>query len=254
MPPSPPARATSSRRRPSPSVSLIGDRFRRWAGLLRIWVVSVLAGVRRTVRHWLRAIATEYLTRTPAVSPPRHAAAPTPTGRAGSTRPIPRPIPGPRPAPATGSYLLAVPPTEPRPALWPAPRGARRPSPEAAAPTTEPFWGPPPRRPAPRRDLWQAEKSSPLERAPGHQARRPAPDTKPLRHDPRPPYQPPDEQRGDQQRGDQQHRDELSGEVGGRRRRLDAYRQRPNLRVINGEGTSQGRTRSGRLRAVPRET
>jgi hypothetical protein len=42
-------------------------------------------------------------------------------------------------------------------------------------------------------------------------------------------------------------------EVGGRRRHLEDYRQRPDLRVINGEGTDNGRTRSGRLRPVPRE-
>ena len=43
-------------------------------------------------------------------------------------------------------------------------------------------------------------------------------------------------------------------EVGTKRRRLEV-RQRPDLRVINGEGTGTGtgRTRSGRLRPVPRE-
>ena len=39
-----------------------------------------------------------------------------------------------------------------------------------------------------------------------------------------------------------------------KRRRLEGYRERPDLRVINGEGTGSSRTRSGRLRAVPRET
>ncbi|HEY0533443.1 MAG TPA: glycosyltransferase [Actinoplanes sp.] len=44
-------------------------------------------------------------------------------------------------------------------------------------------------------------------------------------------------------------------EVGARRRHLEGYRQRPELRVINGEGAGGGRSRSGRLRAVPpRET
>jgi len=57
---------------------------------------------------------------------------------------------------------------------------------------------------------------------------------------------------GDQRGGDEQGRDEPEREVGARRRRLEAYRQRPDLRVINGEGTT-GRSRSGRLRAVPRE-
>jgi hypothetical protein len=40
-------------------------------------------------------------------------------------------------------------------------------------------------------------------------------------------------------------------EVGTRRRHLEGYRQRPDLRVINGEGSGDGRSRSGRLRAVP---
>jgi len=39
-------------------------------------------------------------------------------------------------------------------------------------------------------------------------------------------------------------------EVGGRRRRLEGLRQRPDLRVINGEGADGRRTRSGRLRPV----
>jgi hypothetical protein len=40
-------------------------------------------------------------------------------------------------------------------------------------------------------------------------------------------------------------------EVGTRRRHLEGYRQRPDLRVINGDGTGTGQSRSGRLRAVP---
>lgn len=40
-------------------------------------------------------------------------------------------------------------------------------------------------------------------------------------------------------------------EVGSRRRRLEGYRQRPELRVINGEGAG-GKGRGGRLWAVPR--
>jgi glycosyl transferase family 2 len=42
-------------------------------------------------------------------------------------------------------------------------------------------------------------------------------------------------------------------EVGTRRRRLEGFRQEPNLRVINGEGGGTPRGRGGRLRAVPRE-
>ena len=57
----------------------------------------------------------------------------------------------------------------------------------------------------------------------------------------------------DEQRRVDPWRDEPGREVGAKRRRLDAYRQRPDLRVINGEGTSPGRTPSGRLRVVPRK-
>ncbi|MFC7278024.1 glycosyltransferase [Paractinoplanes rhizophilus] len=42
-------------------------------------------------------------------------------------------------------------------------------------------------------------------------------------------------------------------EVGTKRRRIEGLRQRPDLRVINGEGNGSGRTRSGRLRPVPKE-
>jgi hypothetical protein len=42
-----------------------------------------------------------------------------------------------------------------------------------------------------------------------------------------------------------------SREVGTRRRHLEDYRQRPTLRVINGEGAGGGR--SGDLRPLPRE-
>ena len=44
-------------------------------------------------------------------------------------------------------------------------------------------------------------------------------------------------------------------EVGARRRHLEGYRERPDLRVINGEGSGGEGSPSGRLRAVPpRET
>jgi hypothetical protein len=39
-------------------------------------------------------------------------------------------------------------------------------------------------------------------------------------------------------------------EVGVNRRRLDGLRQRPDLRLINGEGNGNRRTGSGRLRPV----
>ena len=42
-------------------------------------------------------------------------------------------------------------------------------------------------------------------------------------------------------------------EVGGKRRRIESHGRRPDLRVINGEGDGTGRTKSGRLRPVPKE-
>lgn len=42
-------------------------------------------------------------------------------------------------------------------------------------------------------------------------------------------------------------------EVGAARRHLESYCQRPDLRVINGEGQGNGRSRGPRLRSVPRD-
>jgi hypothetical protein len=88
----------------------------------------------------------------------------------------------------------------------------------------EPIWGPPRRRSTPGRDLWQQAERAGSGTADGPPARGPSTaDSEPAR------------------------------EVGARRRRLEAYWQRPDLRVINGEGTGSERTGSGRLRPVPRE-
>ena len=215
---------------------------------------------RTTLRHWLRAVAMEFPARDHSPPAARHAAvpAPGPMGRAGFPR---------------------------RP---PASRGAERRAPDATPPPAEPIWGPPDRSPAPPRDLWRADKSGPLERTPGHTPRGPFTDADPPRRDPfrqglqrgaraddwlpdpvgrkdqvpdprepEPdrivPTRKPDERRRDRQRTDGRQGDQSRREVGGHRRRLDEYRQRPDLRVINGEGVNPGRTRSGRVRAVPRE-
>ncbi|WP_433295355.1 glycosyltransferase [Actinoplanes sp. CA-030573] len=121
--------------------------------------------------------------------------------------------------------------------------------------SAEPLWGPPRRRPSPARDLWRAGDNPIAHQSPrpiangtpdplhlGHTGRTTGPDTKPRsaedgRPDPSAPPQPPAQR-----------------EVGTKRRRIEGLRQRPDLRVINGEGTGGGRTRSGRLRPVPRES
>jgi hypothetical protein len=115
--------------------------------------------------------------------------------------------------------------------------------------TGEPLWGPPRRRPSPGRDLWRAgENPQP------HTSTRPTGNSKPHswraghpgRTDinPRmieaPLFQPPTRSLKPQPR-----------QVGEQRRHLEMYRQRPDLRVINGEGTDG--PRRGRLRPVPRE-
>ncbi|WP_433366236.1 glycosyltransferase family 2 protein [Actinoplanes sp. CA-142083] len=134
-----------------------------------------------------------------------------------------------------------------------------------------PIWGPPGRRPSPSRDLWQAGDNPVPHTSPrsianvtphawrtGYPGRVTGPDAKPRSaEDARPdsaassfvppsapaaesrsvPLQPPAARR----------------EVGTKRRRIEGLRQRPDLRVINGEGTGGGRTRSGRLRPVPKE-
>lgn len=116
-------------------------------------------------------------------------------------------------------------------------------------PTGEPLWGPPRRRPSPGRDLWRAgENGRP------HTSTRPTGNSKPTawraghpgRADvnPRmveaPLFQPPAKALAPQPR-----------EVGDQRRHLEMYRQRPDLRLINGEGA--GGPRLGRLRPVPPE-
>jgi hypothetical protein len=127
----------------------------------------------------------------------------------------------------------------------------------ARQPAGEPIWGPPRRQPSPPRDLWLAGENPQPHTSPrsianvtphawrGGYPGAIGPDAKPRSgEDARPdsaqarsiPPQPP-----------------APREVGARRRRLEGYRQRPDLRVINGEGNGTERTRSGRLRPVPRE-
>ncbi|WP_203734287.1 glycosyltransferase family 2 protein [Paractinoplanes durhamensis] len=120
-------------------------------------------------------------------------------------------------------------------------------------PTGEPLWGPPRRRPTPGRDLWRAGENAQAHTSTstrptgngkshswrsGHPGR---PDVNPRMIE-APLFQPPTKAMKPQPR-----------EVGEKRRRMEVYRQRPDLRVINGEGTGGPRTRPGRLRPVPRE-
>ncbi|GIM94276.1 hypothetical protein Ato02nite_060690 [Paractinoplanes toevensis] len=195
---------------------------------LRVTEVSSVAyprmnsGERAGLRHWIRVITAEYRLR-------------------------------------GGRHAAAVDPDAPTVPMAPSWRQTDR------QPAGEPLWGPPSRRPSPGRDLWRAgENPAPhtSTRPTGngkHSWRssypgRPAPagfgvgnrtaDLKPRSaEDQRPdpakvrsmPPQPPAGPR----------------EVGGKRRRLEGYRQRPDLRLINGQGTGGPRTRSGRLRPVP---
>ncbi|GIF17683.1 hypothetical protein Ate02nite_04130 [Paractinoplanes tereljensis] len=131
-------------------------------------------------------------------------------------------------------------------------------------PTGEPLWGPPRRRPSPGRDLWRAGENP----AP-HTSTRPTGNGKP--HSWRSSYPGaagpgPGSRTADlKPRSAEDHRLDpakarslppqpaANREVGAKRRRLETYRQRPDLRLINGQGTGGPRTRSGRLRPVPRE-
>jgi len=127
-------------------------------------------------------------------------------------------------------------------------------------PDGEPVWGPGRRRPSPARDLWRAAENREPHTTPrsianvtphawsaGHSGLADAPDVQPRAEGEKPwryPLPDADEPRAaiPPQR-----------EVGGRRRRIESPGPRPDLRVINGEGNGTGRTRSGRLRPVPKE-
>jgi hypothetical protein len=229
---------------------------------------------RATLGHWLRALATEFRGRT--AHPPRHSA---PAGVSGPSGVGSNPA-GPSRAPSRA----VVPP--PRPADQPAqPQPERRALPDRRVPPSdrrsataanagndpvEPIWGPPRRSPEPA-DLWLADIPAPLDRParplpadPGEASPRPAtPDRPVIASVPVPRTgdagrvagRRQEERRQDESRPDEPEVAEPPREVGARRRHLEGYRQRPDLRVINGEGAGSGRSRSGRLRAVPpRET
>ena len=238
---------------------------------------------RTTLRHWLRALTGEFRGRTG--RPPRHAVTTVgPIGRSGF--PPPRATTPPRIA------TPAAPPSADRPHsqdLIPrlAPGTDRRALPDRRIPAAdrraasrnpavgddpviarEAIWGPPRRRePA---DLWLADVPGALDRVVGHARPVTPPPADAGITPPRPAEIGPGGRRRHDGRADSgpggttggrtgEGRDGPSAaepprEVGAKRRRIEAYRQRPDLRVINGEGTGSNRTRSGRLRAVPRET
>jgi hypothetical protein len=198
---------------------------------------------RPALRHWLRALTTEYAHRRRGTrAAPRHAggftgrapAAPFATGRPGIRRSRPAGAAEPGRTPPARAADDAGPAKEPStategPRLSGAGPHAGNDDTAAGAPggrraAGEPIWGPPRRRSTPGRDLWQQAERAGSGTADGPPARGPSTaDSEPAR------------------------------EVGARRRRLEAYWQRPDLRVINGEGTGSERTGSGRLRPVPRE-
>jgi hypothetical protein len=120
----------------------------------------------------------------------------------------------------------------------------------------EPIWGPPRRRPSPVRDLWRdgenqvphlsarsSDNARPRPLRAGHGPREDGPDSTP---------RPAGDQRPDPAAASEAP-PQSAAEIGIHRRHLEGYRQRPDLRLINGEGTGTHRTRSGRLRPVPRE-
>jgi hypothetical protein len=213
---------------------------------------------RTTVRHWLRALRTEFRNRTR--HPPRHSALPDAEFAQQSNRAVVAPAPNRHSAPSGTDFAQpsthaitpprpdrhSVPPgtdftqpsthaiTPPGPGLRAVPDrrvppADRRAAGEQGGPA-EPIWGPPRRNPEPA-DLWLADIPAPLDR-PAYPAGASGPRTGDVRRDGEDAEEPP-------------------REVGTRRRHLEGYRQRPDLRVINGEGTESGLPRSGRLRAVP---
>ncbi|GAA0570205.1 hypothetical protein GCM10010172_63320 [Paractinoplanes ferrugineus] len=267
--------ALGSRYRPG-GRDLTGGRFRRWIDQLLIWVVNALFGTMRTdpgfgyAAFWRDAIERLDL--------------PDPSARhdhAWGDGPEIQPLLAVRPAARGlrvaevgsvayprisraeraglrrwvkvitaeyrmrhGRHVAAVDPDAPTVAVRPAwPQSNRQ-------ETGEPLWGPPRRRPSPGRDLWRVGEnlkphtstrpigpSQPHDWQPSHPGRA---DVNPRMLE-APLFQPPTKAILKPQ----------SREVGDQRRRLEIYRQRPDLRLINGEGT--GGPRSGRLRPVPRE-
>jgi hypothetical protein len=119
----------------------------------------------------------------------------------------------------------------------------------------QPIWAPPRRRPAPVHDLWRdGENRTP------HLSARPTDNAKPRAWRPGHPdrtggadAKPPAAETGPDPAAARAVPPQSHREVGAKRRRLDGFRQRPDLRLINGEGAGIRRTRSGRLRSVPRE-
>jgi hypothetical protein len=183
---------------------------------------------RTTIRHWLRALLSELRHRT--ARPARHSATASTDFSQPSTVAV-------LPPSKLGQDRRSLPNRR-------IPLSDRREATPADKPAG-PIWGPPRRDPEPN-DLWLADIPAPLDR--------------PARPLPPEPEQPviasaPVPRTGEAGRTSGESMPEEPREVGARRRHLEGYRQRPDLRVINGEGGGSGRSRSGRLRAVPpRET
>ena len=169
-------------------------------------------GDRAGLRHWIRAMAGEYAGRR--------------TGRHANQTPA-----------RTTESAVVWPETDRQPAA-------------------EPLWGPPRRRPpSPRRDLWRSADNPVAHTSPrpNQNARPPswgAGHLKPAGSDAKP--RSAEDQRPDPAAARTVPPQPVTGrrEVGAKRRRLDGYRQKPDLRLINGEGKGSGRTTSGRLRPV----
>jgi glycosyl transferase family 2 len=119
----------------------------------------------------------------------------------------------------------------------------------------EPIWGPPARRPSPvARDLG-ADGTNPLPHLSARSSDNAKPRTWRAGHGPLADGADVQPRSAGEQRPGAAAKfvpPQTAREVGTHRRHLEGYRQRPDLRLINGEGTGVRRSRSGRLRPVPR--
>jgi hypothetical protein len=190
---------------------------------------------RTRVRHWIRVLAGEFAGRSG-----RH------TAVVAASEALVAPLRPARDEDRAGFGPVAASTADPAADSWP----------DADRQDGAPLWGPPRRRPAPVRELRRdgenrgphaparpADNAEPPAWRAGHRQRAGRTDGKPRSAED---YRP--DPASARLAPPQSHR-----EVGGKRRRLESFRQRPDLRVINGEGAGTRRTRSGRLRPVHRE-